>query len=120
LFSYIGGICKNLECFPLIVGGYRDHIHILCIISKKIALVNLLEKVKSGSSKWIKTKGAKYRNFYWQSGYGSFSVSPADVQVIESYIRNQNNHHRKKPFNEEYLEFLQKYKVEYDERYLWD
>ncbi len=120
LFSYIGGICKNLECFPVIVGGYRDHIHILCIISKKIALVNLLEKVKSGSSKWIKTKGEKYENFYWQSGYGSFSVSQADLHVVENYIRSQRNHHRKKSFKEEYLEFLQKYNVDYDERYLWD
>jgi REP element-mobilizing transposase RayT len=73
LFSYIGGICKNLECNPIQVGGEKDHVHILCLLSKKIALMELIEKIKSNSSKWIKTKGIEFENFYWQSGYGAFS-----------------------------------------------
>lgn len=120
LFKYIGGICKNLECNPIKVGGYRDHIHILCILSRKIALMKLLEEVKSHSSKWIKTKGDQYKNFYWQRGYGSFSVNPAEIDVVIRYIENQAEHHKKKTFQEEYVAFLKKYNAEYDERYLWD
>lgn len=120
LFKYIGGICKNLECNPIKVGGYRDHIHILCILSRKIALMKLLEEVKSHSSKWIKTKGDQYKNFYWQRGYGSFSVNPAQIDVVIRYIENQAEHHKKKTFQEEYVAFLKKYNAEYDERYLWD
>ncbi len=120
LFKYIGGICKNLECNPIKVGGYRDHIHILCILSRKIALMKLLEEVKSHSSKWIKTKGDQYKNFYWQRGYGSFSVNPAEIDVVIRYIENQAEHHKKKSFQEEYIAFLKKYNAEYDERYLWD
>jgi len=120
LFKYIGGICKNLECNPIKVGGYRDHIHILCILSCKIALMKLLEEVKSHSSKWIKTKGNQYKNFYWQRGYGSFSVNPAQIDVVVRYIENQAEHHKKKTFQEEYVAFLKKYNAEYDERYLWD
>lgn len=120
LFKYIGGICKNLECNPIKVGGYRDHIHILCVLSRKIALMKLLEEVKSHSSKWIKTKGDQYKNFYWQRGYGSFSVNPAQIDVVVRYIENQAEHHKKKTFEEEYVAFLKKYNAEYDERYLWD
>ena len=120
LFKYIGGICKNLECNPIKVGGYRDHIHILCILSRKIALMKLLEEIKSHSSKWIKTKGDQYKNFYWQRGYGSFSVNPAEIDVVVRYIENQTEHHKKKTFQDEYIAFLKKYNAEYDERYLWD
>ena len=67
LFNYIGSICKNLECYPLQIGGYRNHIHALCNLSKKIALMKLLEEMKKSSSKWIKTKGDRYKNFYWQA-----------------------------------------------------
>lgn len=76
LHFYIGGICKNLQCNPIVVGGYKDHVHILCLLSKKIALMKLLEEIKSHSSKWIKTKGKAYDGFYWQSGYGAFSINP--------------------------------------------
>ena len=120
LFKYIGGICKNLECNPIKVGGYRDHIHILCVLSRKIALMKLLEEKKSHSSKWIKTKGDKYKNFYWQRGYGSFSVNPAEIDVVVRYIENQAEHHKKRTFQDEYIAFLKKYNAEYDERYLWD
>ena len=120
LYSYIAGICRNLECYPLKVGGFIDHVHILCMLSKKIALMKLLEEVKSHSSKWIKTKGQIWSNFYWQDGYGAFSVNPAEVDVVRAYIENQVEHHRKKTFKEELLEILNEYDMEYDERYLWD
>ncbi len=98
LHSYLGGICKTLACQPIIVGGYTDHIHILCMLSKKIALMKLIEEIKSHSSKWIKTKGSGYENFYWQDGYGAFSVNPFDVDRVINYIGTQKEHHRKKHF----------------------
>lgn len=119
LHGYLGGICNNLECPVLIVGGYTDHIHILCVLSKKITLMKLMEVLKSHSSKWIKTKGEDYANFYWQDGYGAFSVNPAEVEVVRRYIANQKEHHSKKSFQNEYLAFLKRYDVEYDERYVW-
>lgn len=120
LHSYLGGICNNLGCQSIKLGGYTDHIHILCLLSKKIALMNLVEKIKSHSSKWIKTKGDDYRNFYWQNGYGAFSVNPSETDRVIEYIANQHEHHRKKTFQDEYRAFLKKYKVEYDEQYVWD
>jgi len=120
LHAYLGGICKKLECQPIIVGGYNDHVHILCLLSKKIALMKLVEELKSHSSKWIKTKGEGFVNFYWQDGYGAFSVNPTEVAVVVNYIANQREHHSKKTFQEEYRAFLKKYHVEYDERYVWD
>ena len=120
LYSYIAGICRNLECYPLKVGGYKDHVHILCMLSKKIALMKLLEEVKSHSSKWIKTKGSTFSKFYWQDGYGAFSVNPAEVDVVKAYIENQAEHHKKRSFKEELLHILKEYDMKYDERYLWD
>jgi len=73
LFSYLGGIYKNMECNPIIVGGHKDHVHILCLLSRKIALMTLIEELKTHSSKWIKTKGQQYRKFYWQNGCGGCS-----------------------------------------------
>lgn len=120
LHAYLGGICNNLECHTLKVGGYTDHVHILCLLSKKIALMKLLEEVKSHSSKWMKTKDFSLKNFYWQDGYGAFSVNPAQVDKVIAYIENQHEHHRKKDFQNEYRSYLKKYNVEYDERYVWD
>jgi len=120
LYNYIGGVCKNLECNPIIVGGHRDHIHILCMLSRKIALMKLLEEVKSHSSRWMKTKGVKYYDFYWQRGYGGFSVNPAEIDIVKRYILNQEKHHQKKTFKDEYRAFLNKYQIEYDEKYVWD
>ena len=120
LHDYLGGECKRLDCQPLIVGGYFDHIHILCMLSKKVALMNLLEDVKKHSSGWIKTKGAAYKNFYWQNGYGAFSVNHTQVETVRNYIAMQHAHHYQRTFQDEYRAFLEKYKVEYDEQYVWD
>ena len=120
LFEYLGGICKGLECNPIKVGGFRDHVHILCLLSRKITQMKLLEEVKKQSSKWIKTKGLAYSDFYWQDGYGIFSVNPAEIDVVVHYISNQEEHHQKKTFQNEFRTFLEKYKVDYDERYVWD
>jgi REP element-mobilizing transposase RayT len=120
LHHYLGGICKNLNCPPLKIGGYTNHVHILCMLSKNIALAKLLEEVKSHSSKWFKTLDPSLHKFYWQDGYGAFSVNPSEVDVVIAYIQNQHEHHRKKTFEEEYLAFLEKYGIKYDERYVWE
>jgi REP element-mobilizing transposase RayT len=120
LWSYLGGVCGALECVPIRVGGYRDLVHICCLLSKKISLIHLLEEIKKRSSKWIKTKGREYEKFYWQSGYSVFSVNPSDRAAVVKYIDNQREHHRHRSFKEEMLAFLKKYGTEYDERYLWD
>ncbi len=120
LHAYLGGICNRLESQSIIVGGYTDHIHILCKLSKKIPLMKLIEELKSPSSKWIKTKGKSYEKFYWQDGYGAFSVNPSEIDIVIAYIANQKEHHKKKTFQDEYRAFLKKYQIEYDERYVWD
>ncbi len=120
LFEYIGGICKGLDCNPVKIGGHYDHVHILCLLSRKIAQMKLLEEIKKQSSKWIKTKGKTYSNFYWQDGYGIFSVNPSEIDVVIAYIDNQQEHHKKVTFKDEFRAFLKKYKVDYDERYVWD
>ena len=120
LFNYLGGTCRELESQPIIIGGVKDHVHLLVNLSRKIALMSLIEKLKSHSSKWIKTKGENYRNFFWQRGYGGFSVNPNQIDVVEQYILNQETHHKKVTFQEEYRAFLKKYNVDFDERYVWD
>ena len=90
------------------------------MLSKKIALMTLLEKLKSNSSKWMKEKDKSLKHFYWQNGYGAFSVKPNEVDRVIKYIANQHEHHRKKNFQDEYRAFLKIYNVEYDERYIWD
>lgn len=120
LFEYLGGICKGLECYPVRVGGYQDHVHILCVLSRKIAQMKLLEELKKQSSKWIKSQGQSYANFYWQDGYGIFSVNPAEIEKVVDYINNQEEHHMRRTFQDEFRAFLRKYKVPFDEQYVWD
>jgi putative transposase len=105
LHSYLGGICNKMGCVPIKIGGYTDHVHLLCQLSKKIALMKLLEEVKSHSSKWMKTNDESLKNFYWQNarlydkvgqGYGAFSVNPAETERVIAYIANQHEHHRQK------------------------
>lgn len=120
LHRYIGGLCKEFKSQPLTIGGHTDHVHILCALSKNIPLTKLLEEVKSHSSKWFKTKKDELSNFYWQSGYGAFSVSPEKVDRVRTYIENQHEHHKKQNFVEEFKGLLVKHEIDFDERYLWD
>jgi REP element-mobilizing transposase RayT len=120
LYRYLAGICKAMDCHVLIVGGYMNHVHILCLLSKKYALMTLVEKLKANSSKWMKTKDVKLKDFQWQVGYGAFSIDYKSVPPVIKYIKNQKQHHRRKTFEEEFVQNLKEYNVEYDERYLWD
>ena len=120
LHEYLGGICRQLECYPIQIGGYYDHVHILCSLSKKITVIKLLEEIKKSSSKWAKTKGDDYGGFYWQDGYAAFSVSHLDLQAISEYIRNQHKHHNQQTYQDECRALFKKYNMEYDEKYVWD
>ncbi len=119
LFNYIGGILKNNSSPLLAAGGTSDHVHLLVSQSKNIALSDLLKDVKKDSSSWIKTKGTVFKDFHWQDGYGAFSISPSEVPAVKAYIANQKENHRKQTFQEELIQLLEEYGVEYDERYLW-
>ena len=120
LFSYMAAIFREYESPALTINGTEDHVHALIILSRKITIARLLEEVKKSSSKWIKTKGAAYKNFYWQNGYAALGVGQSGVEAVKKYIANQKEHHRKKMFQEGYIAFLKKYNIEYDERYVWD
>jgi len=120
LHKYLSGIARDHKSLVIAINSVEDHIHILCLLSRNITISKLLEELKKSSSKWIKTKGDAYKNFFWQNGYGAFSVSQSAVNTVKKYIANQKEHHRKKSFKEEYVEFLKKYEIEYDEKYIWD
>ena len=119
LFKYIGGVCKALNCPPIQIGGYLDHVHILCLLNKNISIAKLLEELKTDSSKWMKKRSKELSNFYWQDGYGAFSVNPSQVETVVTYIQKQQEHHKAKSFQDEYRAFLKKYKVDYKEEFVW-
>ena len=119
LYAYMGAIIKDNESIPILINGTGDHVHILCVMSKNIALSKLVEEIKRHSSRWIKTKGEKYRQFAWQGGYGAFSVSSSLHDKTKRYIENQEDHHKKVTFKDEYLLFLKEYGINYNEQYLW-
>jgi REP element-mobilizing transposase RayT len=119
LYAYIGSVIKSNGSIPIMINGVKDHIHILCVMSKNIALAKLVEEVKRHSSRKIKEIDNYYRSFAWQGGYGGFSVSPSLQDKTKRYIEQQKEHHKKRTFKEEYLIFLNEYGIEYDEHYVW-
>lgn len=119
LYAYIGSIIKDNESIPIIINGTTDHIHILCVMFKNIALAHLIEEIKRNSSRWIKTQESKNGHFAWQGGYGGFSVSQSLHEKTRIYIERQEEHHKKMSFKEELIMFLKEYGIEYNEKYLW-
>lgn len=119
LYAYMGSIIKDNDSIPILINGTGDHVHILCIMSKNIALAKLMEEIKRHSSRWIKTRGLHYQKFAWQGGYAGFSVSQSLLEKTKHYIENQEKHHSKRLFKDELELFLKEYNIDYDERYLW-
>lgn len=119
IWEYIGGIARAHRMTALQVGGIEDHIHALVTAPPTIAPFQIAQFLKGDSSKWIHEEFSALRNFGWQDGYGAFTVSKSNIPMVIQYIQNQREHHRKKTFQEEYLEFLHANSIEYDERYLW-
>jgi|SRR5262249_22467110 len=120
LHPYMASIFRGLNSPSLIIDGTADHVHALFALGRTIAIADLVEEVKTGSSKWIKTKGREFRNFHWQRGYGALSIGQSNVAELKRYIKNQKQHHRKMNFQEEFRKFLKRYEIDFDERYVWD
>jgi putative transposase len=120
LHAYLAAVSREFDSPALAINGTINHVHMLCALSRKVTVADLVEETKKRSSKWIKTKGPEFRNFRWQAGYGAFSIGRSNVAALKRYIAGQKEHHRRKSFEEEYETFLQKYGVEYDEKYVWD
>jgi putative transposase len=120
LVPYMAKIFRELKSPSLTIDGTSDHLHILFSMGRVIRVADLVEEVKTGSSKWIKTKGREFRNFHWQKGYGAFSIGQSNVMALKKYILGQKQHHRRITFQDEYRNLLQAYEIDYDERYVWD
>ena len=120
LHRYMAGILQKWESPALTIGSVEDHIHFICVLSRNYPIKKIVEEVKKGSSKWIKTKESINPNFQWQNGYGAFSVSQSKVESVKKYIENQKEHHRRESFQDEYRRFLKAYNIEFDEKYVWD
>jgi putative transposase len=120
LHPYMAKIFREMKSPSLAIDGTSDHVHILFSLARVIKIADLVEEVKTGSSKWIKTKGREFRNFHWQKGYGAFSIGQSNVASLKRYILSQKNHHQRRTFQDEYRKFLKAYEIDYDERYVWD
>ena len=113
-------VLKNLGCAPVLINSVEDHSHLLFDLSRTVAISRAVEDVKKASSKWIKTQGPEFSAFAWQAGYGAFAVSESNLDAVREYIANQREHHSKKTFQQEYMQFLERHRIAFDERYLWD
>jgi len=120
MHAYLATLCRDLAAEVVRVGGVADHVHIVTTLPRTLSQAQLIEQIKKISSKWIKTLDARYRSFFWQRGYGAFSVSPSQLEAVLEYVDTQQEHHRTRTFQEEYRELLRRHGVDFDERYVWD
>ena len=118
LHAYVGGILRNMRCRALMVNGVADHIHILVLHPPSVCVSDMVRTVKANSSHWIRER-SRDREFAWQAGYGAFSVSRSNAATVIRYIADQEAHHRHGTFENEFLSFLKKHGIEYDEKYIW-
>ena len=117
--SYIGQLVNATGCQVIRVGGTSDHIHVVCLLSRSETVSHLVEEVKRNSCRWIKTLSPRYEHFAWQSGYAAFSVSQSVVEKTIEYVNNQQEHHKRVSFNDEYIQFLKLYNIDYDDKYVF-
>ena len=120
LWPYMGGIVRNIKGKAIVIGGMPDHVHMLIELPPAVSVAEAVRTIKSNSSRWVREGAGMRPKFAWQSGYAAFSVSRCNCDAVAEYIREQENHHRKVGFKEEFLAFLKKHRVEYDERYIWE
>jgi putative transposase len=120
MHRYLNGIAQGVGCPLLAVGGVADHVHLLCRMSRTITVADLLRNLKRDSSIWFKAIEGSAKDFEWQSGYGAFSISPGHVAAVTHYLESQESHHATVTFQDEFRRLLQKYEVEFDERFVWD
>ncbi|MCC6696755.1 MAG: transposase [Candidatus Hydrogenedentes bacterium] len=120
LHAYLAAAFKAQGAPAHTIGGTSDHLHVLFGLPRDCEIASLVANVKRNSSIWIKTKGPAYGSFHWQNGYGVFSVSHSHVDKVAAYVRDQDTHHRRLSFQDEYRSLLRKHGVQFDERYVWD
>lgn len=120
LHAYMGGIFKGLGCTPIEINTEPEHIHALFLLGRTIALSDAIGALKTSSNSWLRGMDARFAEFYWQGGYGAFSVSQSGVEELRQYIRNQREHHKRVSFQDEFRALLRRYEIEFDERYVWD
>ena len=120
LYRLLGGTANNLGCQSLIVGGVDDHVHMLLQLGRVIALSDAIGKIKSTSSSWVNQTQRTPSPFHWQAGYAAFSVSQSNLEAVREYIRRQPEHHCKQSYQDELRDWLRRYEIEWDERYVWD
>lgn len=120
LHSYLGGVSKQLDCPPLLVGGMEDHIHRLARFGRTITQAEWVKELKRVSNLWLKERGRDFANFEWQGGYADFSVSQSNLEQEKQSIPRQEEHHRKMDFQDELRALLRKHQTEWDEKYVWD
>ena len=120
LFRVLGGTANNLGCQSLIVGGMPDHVHLLLQLGRTMTIADAIGKIKSTSSLWVNQRPGGVGPFHWQAGYAVFSVSQSNVEAVRTYIQNQAKHHAEHSFQDELRDWLRRYEVEWDERYVWD
>ena len=120
LFAYMGGVLREIGVAPLIVNGTEDHLHALVGLPATRSVADVIRIVKANSSKWVHEEFPNHRDLAWQSGYAAFSVSQSNVDAVRAYIADQEEHHHTVSFQEEYLAFLKRHGITYDERYVWE
>jgi putative transposase len=120
LHSYLGGVSKQLDCPPILVGGVEDHVHLLARFGRTITQAEWVKELKRVSNLWLKKRGRDYADFEWQGGYAAFSVSQSNLEPVKQYIAGQEEHHRKVGFQDELRALLRKHEIEWDEKYVWD
>jgi putative transposase len=120
MHAYLAALCRDLGAQLVRVGGVADHVHIVTTLPRTLSQAQMIERIKKVSSKWIKTLDARYRGFFWQRGYGAFSVSPSQLDAVLQYVDTQQEHHRTRTFQDEYRELLRRHGIDFDERYVWD
>ena len=120
MHAYLATICRDLDAEAFRVGGVADHVHLVVTLPRTLSQSGLVEEIKKLSSKWIKGLDPKYRRFYWQRGYGAFSLGRSQLEAVVKYVGEQERHHRRVSFQEEFRRVLAKYGVAFEERYVWD
>lgn len=120
MHAYLANVLRSHDCEALIVGGTSDHIHALFDLSRKHSIATIVKEIKRTSSAWVKDVAPSCQKFHWQNGYGAFSVSQSHLDRVYRYIERQKQHHWRITFQDEFRSFLKKYRIEYDERYVWD
>jgi REP element-mobilizing transposase RayT len=120
LHAYMGGFLNGLGCNPIEINSEPDRVHVLFLMARTETISNVVGQVKKSANDWLRAQGPAFSNFFWQGGYGAFSVSQSAVEEVRAYIRTQREHHQKSSFQDEFRAFLKRYEIEFDERYVWD